>query len=373
MSSPIYLDHNASTPLRPDVITTMIPWLEGATGNPSSGHGYGQACRQAVDRARRQVASLLGCHPIELLFTSGGTESNNMVLQGVARRFGACHMVTSVIEHPAILEVCRWLETQGVAVDYLPADGTGRVTPQDLAAALRPDTRLVSIMLANNELGTIQPIRELATLAREAGALMHTDAAQAIGKIVVDVRELGVDLLTVAGHKFNAPKGVGALFIRNGVELPPLMFGAGHERGLRPGTENVLELVGLGAAAAGQADGMEGQSRHYGALRDRFEAGLANAIPGLRINGDLEGRLPNTSSLTFPGKRVEDLLAACPGIAASAGAACHADQTTPSHVLSAIGMQAEEAACTGRFSVGYGTTEADVDRAVELLAAAWLS
>jgi cysteine desulfurase len=366
----IYLDHNASTPLAPSVIQAMQPWLAEATGNPSSGHSAGRRSRDAVDRARRQLAGLLGCHPIEMIFTGGGTESNNMVLQGLARRFPGSHFITSAVEHPAILEVCRWLEGQGIQLTILPVDRTGMVAPRDLEAAMRPETKLVSIMLANNELGTLNPIAELAEVAHAGGALMHTDAAQALGKIPVKVSELGVDLLSVAGHKLNAPKGVGALYLKNGVELPPLMFGAGHERGYRPGTENVLELVGLGAAAALWTEEVEGQARHYRRLRDRFEALLKAGIPGLGINGHLEKRLPNTSSLSFPGLRMEDLLLLCPQIEASAGAACHADQTTPSHVLSAIGLDPESAACTGRFSIGLGTTEEDVELAARMLVGA---
>jgi cysteine desulfurase len=364
----IYLDHNASTPLAPEVKAAILPWLEGATGNPSSGHAFGQACRAAVEKARRQVAALLGCHPIEIIFTSGGTEANNWVLQGLARRFGPCHMVVSAVEHPAILEVCRFLETQGVETTLLPVDGQCRVSVAAAARALRPETRLLSVMLANNETGALQPVAELAALCREHGILSHSDAAQAVGKIPVRVEELGLDLLSVAGHKLNAPKGVGALYLRHGVELPPLMFGAGHERGLRPGTENVLEIVGLGAAAERfSADG-DRLVADCSRLRDRLEQELRRRIPGLSINSGGVERLPNTCSALFPGhRRVDELIARCPELAASAGAACHADSATPSHVLRAMGLSDEEAARTLRLSCGLGTTEEEMVAAAEML------
>jgi len=364
----IYLDHNASTPLAPAVKAALLPWLDGATGNPSSGHAFGQACREAVERARRELATLLGCHPFEVLFTSGGTESNNWVLQGLFRRFGPCHMVTSAVEHPAILEVCRWLQGQGVEVTILPVDGQGRVRVVDVERALRSDTRLVSVMLAQNETGVLQPLREVAALCRERGVLCHTDAAQAVGKVPMDVEQLGVDLLSVAGHKLNAPKGVGALYLRNGVALPPLLFGAGHERGLRPGTENVLEVVALGAAARLWQEEGESLRAHMRRLRDRLEEGLRVRLPGLRIHGQEAERLPNTLSVFLPGRRVDDRLARCPGLAASAGAACHADSSAPSHVLTAMGIPPEVAERTLRLSVGLGNTEEEMVAAAEMLA-----
>jgi cysteine desulfurase len=364
----LYLDHNASTPLAPEVKAAMLPWLDGATGNPSSGHAFGLAGRAAVDKARRRVATLLGCHPIELFFTSGGTESNNWALQGLARRFGPCHMLVSAVEHPAVLEVCRFLENQGVETTRLPVDGNCRISVADAERALRPDTRLVSVMLANNETGALQPVKELAALCRSRGVLCHTDAAQALGKISVDVGALGVDLLSVAGHKFNAPKGVGALFLRNGVELPPLLFGAGHERGLRPGTENVLEIVGLGAAAERFTEDGEQITTKMRRLRDRLETELQRRIPGMRIHSAGAERLPNTCNVYLPGRRVDDLLLRCPELAASAGAACHADSTSPSHVLTAMGLAAEHAARTLRLSVGLGNTEEEMVQVAELLA-----
>ncbi|MFA7331849.1 MAG: cysteine desulfurase family protein [Candidatus Delongbacteria bacterium] len=364
----IYLDHNASTPLAPEVKAAMLPWLDGAVGNPSSGHAFGQACRAAVELARRQLAALLGCHPYDVLFTSGGTESNNWVLQGLARRFGPCHMLVSAVEHPAVLEVCRFLAGQGVETTLLPVDEQCRVRVEDVERALRPDTRLLSVMLANNETGVLQPVAELAALCRARGILCHTDAAQVLGKLPVDVNALGVDLLSVAGHKLNAPKGVGALYLRGGVELPPLLYGAGHERGLRPGTENVLELVGLGAAARRFVEDGDGITAEQRRLRDRLEAELRARIPGLRIHGEGAERLPNTISVYLPGRRVDDRLARCPELAASAGAACHADSASPSHVLTAMGLPVEVAERTLRLSVGLGNTEEEMVQAAEMLA-----
>lgn len=364
----IYLDHNASTPLAPEVKAAMLPWLDNATGNPSSGHACGQACREAVERARRQVAHLLGCHPGEILFTSGGTESNNWVLQGLARRFGPCHMISSAVEHPAVLEVLRFLAGQGVESTILPVDAQGRVDPAAVEGALRPHTRLVSLMLAQNETGVLQPVRQVAELCRGRGILCHTDAAQAVGKIPVDVEELGVDLLSVAGHKFNAPKGVGALFVRKGLSLPPLMFGAGHEGGLRPGTENVLALVGLGAAARLWAEEGESLRGRMTLLRDQLEAELRKLLPDLKVNGQGAPRLPNTLSVVLPGARVDERLARCPELAASAGAACHADSATPSHVLRAMGLPDHEATRTLRLSVGLGNTEEEMRLAAAGLA-----
>jgi len=366
----IYLDHNASSPLPKEVIQAMLPWLEGGTGNPTSGHAFGVRCRDAVERARRETARLLGCHPIELYFTGGGTESNNMVIQGLARRFGRGHIVTSAIEHPAVLEVCRHLQGLGFELTMLPVDGEGRLDPADATAALRDETFLVTVMLANNEVGTLQPLREIAAAARERDILVHTDAAQAVGKCPVKVDELGVDLLTVAGHKLNAPKGVGALYVRSGVELPPLMFGAGHERGLRPGTENVLEIVGLGAASRRFEEQGDSIRETYRKLRDRFEDNLLRSIKGVRFNGPRENRLVNTASVSFEGVRVDDLLGRCPGVAASAGAACHADQALPSHVLEAMGFDLKRMLSTVRFSVGHGNTPEEMDRAVDALAQA---
>jgi cysteine desulfurase len=368
----IYLDHNASTPLAEEVVSAMIPWLENSTGNPSSSHEFGMKCRAAIDNARRQLANMLACHPIEIIFNSGGTEANNTVLQGIARTHSSGHIITSKIEHPAILEVCDFLETRGFEVSRIGVNAEGFVDPEAVQNAIRSDTILISIMLANNEVGTLQAIREIAKISHEKNILCHTDAAQAAGKIEIDVAELGVDMLSIAGHKLNAPKGVGALYLRNGVELPPLMFGGGHEKGLRPGTENVLEIVGLGAAAARFSQNSEMIIAETKILRDCFENLLEERVPAIRFNGPRENRLPNTASISFEGVKVDDLLFRCKGFAASGGAACHIDGDTPSYVLTAMGISSERAATTIRFSVGYGTTMEDMNAAVSEIEAAVL-
>ncbi|MFW5713565.1 MAG: cysteine desulfurase family protein, partial [Brevefilum sp.] len=296
LAKPVYLDYNATTPLTDEVIEAMRPFLEQHFGNPSSQHQYGRITYQAVETARRQVAGLIRAHPDEIIFTSGGTESNNMALSGAARAGGEKrrHIITSAIEHPAVTEVCHYLETQGYEITTLPVDQFGLVSPDDLQTALRSDTLLVSVMHANNEVGTIQPIMALAELTHQAGALFHTDAAQSVGKIPVTVDELGVDLLSIAGHKLYAPKGVGALYIRPGTQLEKITFGAGQEGGLRPGTENVLEIVGLGAASQQARQDLETNMAHFKKMRDRLQDGLIFAIgeENIRINGHPEKRLP---------------------------------------------------------------------------------
>jgi cysteine desulfurase len=369
----IYMDHNASTPLLAEVIEAMKPFLEGQTGNPSSTHVWGLHCKAAVEKARREVASMLGCHFSELIFTSGGTESNNWVLQSLARKHPGSHMITTSIEHPAILKVCDWLETQGVQITRLAVNALGQVAVADVERAIRPETRLITVMLANNEVGSLQPLAAISQIAKERGILLHSDAAQAVGKTPVSVRELGVDFLSLAGHKFNAPKGVGALYIREGVDLPPLLFGAGHERGLRPGTENVLELVGLGCAARVFQEQCEQRLALYQSLRDHFCNSLKAQIPSIRINAESADRLPNTASITFQNVLVDDLFHACKEVAASAGAACHADHQEPSHVLAAMGFDEKEAASTARFSVGHGSCLEDVNDAVSALVKAYNS
>ncbi|MBN1163175.1 MAG: cysteine desulfurase, partial [Candidatus Krumholzibacteriota bacterium] len=299
---PIYLDYNATTPLAPEVISAMRPFLDGYFGNPSSSHWFGRQARRAVTEARIRLAGLLGCGPEELIFTSGGSESNNLALQGAARalREKGNHIITSSIEHPAVTEVCRYLEDNGFRVTYLPVDETGLVSVRDFREALTNGTILASIMHANNEVGTIQPIAELAAAARERGVIFHSDAAQSVGKVTVNVRELGVDMLSVAGHKFYAPKGIGALYIRTGVPLSKLIHGADHERNLRAGTENVLEIAGLGKAAQIAQRDLDENYSHMRKLRDRLQEGLLSAFPDSKVNGDLEKRLPNTLSISFP-------------------------------------------------------------------------
>ena len=375
MDKPIYLDYNATTPLHPQVLEAMLPYLAEHFGNPSSSHPYGLMTKGAVEAAREQVTALLNCSPQEIVFTSGGTESNNTAIRGVASalRERGNHLITSAIEHPAVTEACRWLETQGFEITTLPVDGYGQVRPADLQAAMRSSTILVSIMHANNEVGTVQPIRELAAIAHRHGALFHTDAAQSVGKLKVDVQELGVDLLAVAGHKLYAPKGVGVLYIREGIEIPNLMFGAGHESGRRPGTENVASIVGLGAACQLASQDLDALDNHLRGLRDRLHQSLQNFLGAekVKLNGHPEARLPNTLNLSFRGVAANQLLANIQEqVAASAGSACHADRVQTSEVLLAMGVPQEWAMGAVRFSVGRHTTPEEIDRAVEVIVAA---
>ncbi len=363
---PIYFDYNATTPIDPRVGEVMIPFIRKHYGNPSSSHALGTATRQAVDRARKQVAQLLGCEIEEVIFTSGGSESNNYAIKGIswARRDRGNHIVTSAIEHPAVIEVCRYLETQGFEITYLPVDENGLVSVADLEAALTSRTILVSIMLANNEVGSVQPIAEMAAIARARGIAFHTDCAQAVGKIPVRVDELGVDLLSVAGHKLYAPKGIGALYVRSGIQLEKLVHGADHEMNWRAGTENVLEIVGLGEACRLVAEDLDEEIPRLAKLRNRLESRLLKRYPELRVNGHPEKRLPNTASLSFPGLEANTILSELHGVAASAGAACHSDHVDVSAVLTAMNVPLEYAMGTVRFSVGRFTTEQEIDRAI---------
>jgi cysteine desulfurase len=365
----IYLDYNASTPIAPSVLDAMMPYLTAKFGNPSSSHSFGVECRAAIEQAREQVALLLGCDASELIFTSGATESNNMVIKGFAKAAGkGKHFITSQIEHPAVLEPCRHLERYGYRVTYLPVDGDGLVDPADLAKAVTHDTALVSIMHANNEVGTIQNIAGLARAAGERGVPFHTDAAQSCGKILCRVDELGVDFLTVAGHKFYAPKGVGALYIRKGRTVPPLLHGAEHERGLRPGTENLASIVGLGAAAALAGKVIESEGARQRALGQRLFDGFSRAGFQVHLNGHRDRKLPNTWSISFRGFATEQVIGALGrDIAVSAGAACHGDQVTASHVLVAMGVPTELSRGAVRFSLGRETTEAEVDTVIAKL------
>jgi len=360
----IYLDYNATTPLDPRVAEAMLPYLREHHGNPSSSHAAGQRTRAAVERARAQVADLLGASPGEIVFTSGGSEANNHAVKGVAWARRSGHIVISAVEHPAIAVPCRWLADRGFFVTAVGVDSHGRVNSDDVRRALRPDTILVSLMLANNEVGTLQPVADVARIAREAGAVMHTDAAQAVGKVAVRVEELDVDLLTVAGHKFHAPPGVGALYIREGVRLEPLVHGAGHESGRRAGTEAVPAIVGLGAAAE-LAKSFVGDDA-VRSLRDRFHRRLIEAL-GDRVvlNGHPELRLPNTLNLSFRGHVGVTLLAKLPRVCASPGAACHSDKPQPSAVLQAMGADHERAVGGIRFSFGRFNTAEEVEAAAE--------
>ena len=363
--SDIYLDYNATTPIDPQVAEAMLPYLHGLFGNPSSGHPFGLAARKGVDQARQQVASLLGCHPDHLVFTSGGTEANNHAIKGVAGAYRekGNHIITSAIEHPAVTEVCRFLEDHGFSVTCLPVDEFGLVDPAQVEEALTGETILVTIMHANNEVGTIEPIAEIAELAHRYGALVHTDCAQSVGKIPVKVDQLGVDLLSIAGHKLYAPKGIGALYVRPGVRLEKFMHGANHEQDRRAGTENVLEMVGLGQACHLIEENLDQYSAHLRTMRDRLEGGLLSSGHDLRINGHPEKRLPNTASIAFRGMEADRILASLPTVAASAGAACHSDQVQVSHVLAAMQVPTEYAMGTLRFSTGRFTTQQEIDRA----------
>jgi cysteine desulfurase len=367
----IYLDFNASTPIDPAVIEAMRAALEQGYGNPSSTHWAGVPAKSLLEVSRRQVAGLLHCAPEEVVFTSGGSEANNFALKGVffARRGRAAHVITTQIEHPSILAPCAFLEREGARVTYLPVDGAGLLNPDDLRRALTPDTLLVSIMHANNETGTIEPIEECARIAREHGVLFHTDAAQSVGKIPTRVNELGVDLLSIAGHKLYAPKGVGALYIRSGTRLESLIHGAGHESGRRAGTESALLATALGTASSLAAD--LGSMETTRDLRDELWKGLEDRF-GKRVvlNGHPERRLPNTLNVSFVGYTGADILAAAKDIAASTGSACHSGRVELSPVLRAMGISEEVGRGAIRFSLGRGSTAADIHEALERISSA---
>jgi cysteine desulfurase len=376
MVQPIYLDYNATTPLDPAVVEAMRPYLEEHFGNPSSGHAYGHKAKEAVDRAREQVAALLGCAPDEVVFTSGGSESDNQAIKGIAfaHRERGNHLITSQIEHPAVLNTCRYLEARhGFQVTYLPVDGDGLVDLAAVEAAITSQTILITIMHANNEVGTLEPIADIGRLARRHGITFHTDAAQSVGKVPVRVDDLGVDLLTIAGHKLYAPKGIGALYVRRGTTLDPLIHGAGHEAGRRAGTENVPYIVALGAACALAGEQLENQAERWLALRQRLLAGLEARVGPVKVNGHPERRLPNTLNICVPGVIGEDVLARAAGLAASTGSACHAGLTEPSAVLLALGIEPALALGALRLSLGRWTTEAEIDAAVAQLSEAILA
>ena len=364
---PIYLDYNATTPIAKEVADAMRPYLDEFFGNPSSVHSYGVKTKLAVEKARGQLAALIGCDASEIVFTSGGTESNNYAIKGCAfaSKHRGNHIITSAIEHPAVFEVCRYLEKNGFEISTIPVDEQGIVLLDELKAAIRPETILISIMHANNEVGTIQPIKEIAELARKHNIIFHSDAAQSLGKIPVNVHDLGVDLLSIAGHKLYAPKGIGALYIRRGVQLEKLIHGADHEQNLRAGTENVLEIVGLGAAAQLAIEHLAENEDAYKKTRDYLEKLLREAIPSIKVNGHPEKRLPNTSSISFPKVEANTLIDRLDGVAASAGAACHAESVDVSAVLEAMQVPIEYAMGTIRFSTGRGTTMQDIKKAAD--------
>lgn len=368
---PIYLDYNATTPIDVRVREAMLPFLDNYFGNPSSTHWYGVQSKLALEKARRQVAEFLGCEPDEIYFTSGGSESNNLAIKGVAFAQGrqSGHIITTRIEHPAVLEVCEFLRKRGFDVTFVGVDEFGRVAAEEIERAIRPDTVLISVMHANNEIGTVQPIKEIARTAAAYGVLLHSDAAQSAGKIPVQVRELGVDLLSIAGHKLYAPKGIGVLYVRRSVTLEKLIHGASHERNLRAGTENVLEIVGLGAACELAGRELSKRQEWTAARAAQLSNGLTERLSGIRINGHPTHCLPNTVSVSFYGLDANTILSELRDIAASPGAACHAAGTEISHVLTAIGLKPEWSLGTIRFSVGAPTTKEEIEHAVDQVVA----
>ena len=372
-AQPIYLDYNATTPVDPRVREAMLPYLDQNFGNPSSAHAYGQTAHSAVERARMQVAAFLGAHPQEIVFTGGGSEADNLAILGMAfaRQAPGAHLVTTAVEHPAVLQACHYLQRRhGFTLTVVGVDGRGRVHPDAIRRALCARTVLVSVMHAQNEVGTLQPLAEIARYTREHAIPLHVDAAQSAGKVAVNVTTLGADMLAIAGHKLYAPKGVGALYIRSGLQLEPLVHGAGQERGRRAGTENVAGVVALGEACALAATELAAEPARLRRLRNLLWARLAAAVPGLRLHGHQRERLPNTLNVGIPDVPAATWLAATPDIAASTGSACHAGRTDPSPVLLAMGLSPEQAAGGVRLSIGRFTTEADIIRAADLLAAA---
>lgn len=367
----IYFDHNATTPITPEVLAAMLPYLTEEFGNASSIHAFGQNARGAVEQARSSVAALVGARAADIMFTSGGTESNNHAILGAvaAAPAKAKHVITSAIEHVAVLDTCKALAKSGVELTILPVDRDGLVNPEDVRRAIRPETALITLMLANNETGTIEPIEEIGKIAAEKGIVFHTDAVQAVGKIPIDVEKLGVDLLSISAHKFCGPKGVGALYIRKGTQLDPLMHGGHSERDRRPGTEDVASIAGMGKAAELARTGLREESERIRGLRDRLERGLLDRVPHSWVNGARAPRVPNTSNLTFPFIEGEAMVIALDlkGIACSTGAACSSGAVEPSHVLIALGLAPEDARATLRLSLGHQTTGEEIDFALETI------
>ncbi|MBI4639161.1 MAG: cysteine desulfurase NifS [Candidatus Tectomicrobia bacterium] len=367
----VYLDHNATTPLDPEVFEAMLPYLKETFGNPSSTHQFGRKARVALDEAREKVAKFLGARPSEIVFTSGGTEADNLAIRGVisANRDQGQHIITSQIEHHAVLDTCKDLERDGIEVTCLPVDGEGLVSPDQVAESIRPDTVLITIMHANNEVGTIQSIEEISLLAREKGIYMHTDAVQSFGKIPCEVDRLGIDLLSLSAHKIHGPKGIGALYIRNGTQMHALMTGGPHEMKRRGGTENVAAIVGLGKACEIASEMMEREAGQLMVLRDRLHEGLASQLSSVRLNGHPTKRLPTTVNLSFAHIDGESLLINLDlkGIAVSMGSACSSGSLEPSHVLRAMGLTPEWIRGSLRFSVGKENTMDDIDYVFEVL------
>jgi len=375
----VYLDYNATTPVAPAVLEAMLPFLGENFGNAGSVHSAGQRARAAVDAARESVAALIGAKASEIVFTSGGTEADNLAIFGsLAGTVAASpkprkHVITTAIEHHAILHSCEELERQGIDVTVVPVgrgpESQGVVDPEDIRRALRPETVLITVMHANNELGTIQPIEEIARIAAEAGVRFHCDAVQSAGKVPLDVKRLGVDLLSISAHKFYGPKGVGALYVRTGTNLAPRFFGGHAERDRRPGTENVPGIIGIGKAAELARKLLAEDAARIAPLRDRLESTLLERIPSASVNGDRKHRVPNTTNISFPGAAGEALLIALDlqGVECSTGAACSSGSTEPSHVLTAAGLSRDDARASLRFSLGRPTTAAEIDRAIEII------
>jgi len=379
----VYLDFNATTPVEPTVLDAMLPYFSTEFANAASIHTPGQKARAAVETAREQVAALIGARPQEIVFTSGGTESDNHAIFGIVSSSftsftsstsstSSRHIITTAIEHEAVLNACQALEKEGVRVTYLSTDREGQIDLEELRRAIRPETVLITIMHANNELGTVQPLEEIGRIAAEADVYFHTDAVQSAGKIPIDINAFRLDLLSLSGHKIYAPKGIGALYVRGGTRLRQLLYGGHHQRGFRPGTENVAGIVGLGKAAEISRNSLAEDAQRVSALRDKLQQGLLHRVPQSRVNGGAAPRTPNTTNLVFPGVEGEALLIALDlkGLACSTGAACSSGAVEPSHVLTAIGLPPEEARASLRFSVGRHTASADIDFALNVVPAA---
>ena len=369
----IYLDYNATTPIAPSVLEAMQPFLTGHYGNPSSDHALGRAAKEAIEDSRSKTGSLIGSDAREIVFTSGGSESNNLAIKGVMFMHdpGDAHIIISEIEHPAVTEPVKFLQRMGYGVSIAPCDENGVVQPASIEKLIRDNTRLVSVMHANNEIGVVQPIGEISKICKRRGVLMHTDASQSIGKIPAYIQDLEVDLLTLAAHKFYGPKGVGALYIRHDLNLESLIHGAGHEKGIRAGTENTPYIVGLGQAAYLAANGLDESSVGMARLRDRLETQLLESIPGLKINGGDVERLPNTSSVSFPNVSAKEILSRLPELCVSMGAACHGTGQIESATLVAMGKGIEHVANTIRLTCGWYTSQDEIDRVAGLLIDAW--
>ncbi|HTS34056.1 MAG TPA: aminotransferase class V-fold PLP-dependent enzyme [Candidatus Solibacter sp.] len=363
-----YLDNNATTPILPQVLDAIRPWFGEQFGNASSIHYNGQQARAAVEDARAQVAALLGCHSSEIVFTSGGTEADNLAISGLVSK--GDHVITSSIEHHAVLLACKHLEESEIEVTYVPVDGRSLLDPDDVRRAIRPSTKLISVMMANNETGVLQPVEEIGKIAAEAGIYFHTDAVQAAGKVPIDVARIGCHALSISGHKIHAPQGVGALYVRKGTKLKPLFYGGRHERSRRAGTENVPGIVGLGAAAQLAKEGFDrGDDKKLATMRDRLQREILTRIEDSGVNGDGAPRVPNTTNIYFDHIDSEAIVIALDlkGLAVSGGAACSSGATEPSHVLVAMGLHGEKARASIRFSLGKQTTEEDIDAALALV------